>query len=96
MWPADTTTPAAASFAMIPGVVISGASVTSVLPFRSEVSRPMALSSSPRSFAESCDTLARDVEIRALDVDAEHAGHAGVHRGAHGFERRGRRLQDRR
>ena len=30
--------------------------------------------------------LACDVQVRAFDVDAEHAGHLGVDRGAHGLE----------
>ena len=46
-----------ASFEMMSGVVISGASVTRVRPPRSEVSSPIAPSSSPRSFAGSWTPL---------------------------------------
>ncbi len=61
---------------MIAGVVISGASVTSVLPFFSDVSRPTALSSNSRSFAGIVNALAFDIQKRAFDVNAEHARHA--------------------
>ena len=57
VWPAETVTPAATSWLMILGVVISGASVTSVRPLRREVRSPSALGSSSRSLAGSCTPL---------------------------------------
>src|SRR5213082_2289087 len=67
---------------MICGVVTSGASVTSVRPPVSEVRSPSALASRSRSFARSY-ALARYVEERALDVNPEHARHAGLEGAAH-------------
>ena len=83
MWPADTTTPAATSRSMIAGVVISGASVTSVRAPRSEVSSPSALGVELAQLRRVVHALARDAEKGTLDVDAEHARHAGVDGAAH-------------
>ena len=68
------------------GVVISGASVTRVVPRSSEVTGRSRSSSSPRSFARRARPCAPREE-RALDVDAEHAGHACVDRRPHGRDR---------
>ena len=68
---------------MMSGVVISGASVTSVRPPRSEVSSSSALVIELAQLRRVVHSLARDVEEGALDVDAEDPGHARLQRAAH-------------
>ena len=64
---------------MISGVVISGASVTSVRP---AAKRRQQANARPRRARATCvavvHALALDVEERPFDVDTEHAGHAGL------------------
>ena len=55
-------------------LVASGARVTRVRPTPSEVSRANDAVVGAAQLAGVVDALARDVEERALDVDAEHAG----------------------